>query len=227
MPGRAVLSTNGPGGGTTLSPPPIPPGRVLHAVAFTPAVRGYPGGIADMAAEQSDLAPGDVLDGRRSWAGAPAAEAAPGAGPAAPALGTSVWQQSVAAWQEAGIDWLREKHPGPSAEDHTAAEADLQHTEPIPVVPAFDPRDQAAAAGRAEDAVDEDLVVLSATETTAAPSETAAAAAGAAPGQNTAGVDDDVIVLRDAGAAAATGQGEAGNTEAGAGSGAAARRGRD
>jgi hypothetical protein len=230
MPGRTVLSTNGPGGGTTLSPPPIPPGRVLRAVAFTPAVRGYPGSIADMATEQGDLAPGDVFDGGGSWAGAPAAETAPGAGPAAPApaLGTSVWQQSVAAWQEAGIDWLREAHRGPSAEDRAAAEADLQHTEPIPVVPAFDPPDRAAAAGQAGDAVDEDLVVLSATETTAAPSESAAAAAGTgsvapgtAPGQNAAGVDDDVIVLRDAGAAAATGQGEAGNTEAGAGSGAA------
>src|SRR6516162_2072432 len=109
MPGRAVLSTNGPGGGTTLSPPPIPPGRVLRAVAFTPAVRGYPGGIADMAAEQDDLAAGDLLDGGSSWAGAPAAAAAPGAAPAAaaPARGTSVWQQSVAAWQEAGIEWLR------------------------------------------------------------------------------------------------------------------------
>jgi len=81
MPGRAVVSTNGPGGGTTLSPPPIPPGRALRAVAFTPAVRGYPGGIADMAAEQDDLAAGDLLDGGGSWAGAPAAEAAPGAGP--------------------------------------------------------------------------------------------------------------------------------------------------
>ena len=63
MPGGAVVSTNGPGGGTTLSPPPIPPGRALRAVAFTPAVRGYPGGIADMAAEQDDLAAGDSPDG--------------------------------------------------------------------------------------------------------------------------------------------------------------------
>jgi len=201
---------------------------VLRAVAFTPAVRGYPGGIADMAAEQDDLAAGDLLDGG-SWAGGPATEAAPSAGPAvaATALGTSVWQQSVAAWQDAGIDWLREMHPGPSAEDRAAAEADLQHTEPIPVVPAFEPPGQDAAAGQAEEAVDEDLVVLSATETTAAPGESAAAgtgsvAAGTAPGQNAAGVDDDVIMLRDAGAAAATGQEEAGNTDAGAGSGLAA-----
>jgi len=216
MPGGAVVSTNGPGRGITLSPPPIPPGRVLRAVAFTPAVRGYPGGIADMAAEQDDLTAGDLLDGGGSWAGAPTAEAAAGAGPgagsaaAAPGLATSVWQQSVAAWQEAGIDWLRETPPGSSAEDRAAAEADLQHTEPIPVVPSFDQPDQAVAAGRAEDAVDEDLVVLSATETTAAPSESATAAAGTgsvaagtAPGQNAAGVDDDVIVLRDAGSAAA------------------------
>src|SRR5215469_9892394 len=223
MPGGAVVSTNGPGGFTTLSLPPIPPGRVLRAVAFTPAVRGYPGGIADMAAEQDDLTAGDLLDGGGSWAGAPAAEAVPGGGPsagpaagsaagpgrgpaagpaaAASGLATSVWQQSVAAWQDAGIDWLREMHPGPSAEDRAAAEADLQHTEPIPVVPAFEPPGQDAAAGQAEEAVDEDLVVLSATETTAAPGESAAAgtgsvAAGTAPGQNAAGVDDDVIMLR-------------------------------
>src|SRR5215469_5951360 len=91
MPGGAVMSTNGgTGGGTTLSPPPIPPGRVLRAVAFTPAVRGYPGGIADMAAEQDDLAAGDLLDGGGSWAGALAAEAAPGGGPTAgPAVGSA------------------------------------------------------------------------------------------------------------------------------------------
>src|SRR5215470_10467011 len=185
MPAGAVVSTNGgAGGGTTLSPPPIPPGRALRAVAFTPAVRGYPGGIADMAAEQDDLAAGDLPGGGGSWAGppaaaaAPVAAAAPGAGPNAAALATSVWQQSVAAWQEAGIDWLREARPGPSAQDRAAAEADLQHTEPIPIVPGFDPPGQAGPAGRAAAAaVDEDLVVLSAAEATAAPSESAAAAA--------------------------------------------------
>src|SRR5262245_56931535 len=173
MPGGAVVSTNGgTGGGTTLSPPPIPPGRVLRAVAFTPAVRGYPGGIADMAVEQDDLAAGDLLDSSGSWADAPVIAAAPGAGPAAaaPAFASSVWQQSVAAWREAGIDWLREARPGPSADDRAAAEADLQHTEPILVVPAFDPPDQPGPAGPAAEAA----------------------------------VDDDVVVLRDAGAAAAT-----------------------
>src|SRR5215470_16094077 len=183
MPAGAVVSTNGgAGGGTTLSPPPIPPGRALRAVAFTPAVRGYPGGIADMAAEQGDLAAGDLPDGGGSWADPPApaatpvVAAAPGAGPNAAALATSVWQQSVAAWQEAGIDWLREARPGPSAEDRAAAEADLQHTEPIPVVPAVDPPGQAGPAGPAAEApVDEDRVVLGATDATAAPGEAAAA----------------------------------------------------
>src|SRR5215813_1781776 len=165
MPAGAVVSTNGgAGGGTTLSPPPIPPGRALRAVAFTPAVRGYPGGIADMAAEQDDLAAGDLLDGGGSWSGARVTAAAPGAGPAAvaPALATSVWQQSVAAWQEAGIDWLREARPRPSVEDRAAAEADLQHTEPIPVVPAVDPPEHAGPA--AEAAAGEDRVVLGATD---------------------------------------------------------------
>jgi len=225
MPGGAVVSTNGgTGGGATLSPPPIPPGRVLRAVAFTPAVRGYPGGIADMAAEQDNLATGDLLDGGGSWADAPVTAAAPGAGPAAAAsaFAISVWQQSVAAWQEAGIDWLREARPAPSVEDRAAAEADLQHTEPIPVVPAVDPPGQAGPAGPAAEApVDEDRVVLGATDATAAPGEAAAApgtgsatpeaGTGTAPGQNAAVVDDDVVVLQDAGAAAATGTGGTGD----------------
>src|SRR5215469_13507551 len=111
MPVGAVVSTNGgAGGGTTLSPPPIPPGRALRAVAFTPAVRGYPGGIADMAAEQDDLAAGGSGEGTGFEPGEPRADAREGAGRQnAPSAvpGTSVWQQSLAAWQTAGIDWLR------------------------------------------------------------------------------------------------------------------------
>jgi hypothetical protein len=169
-----------------------------------------------MAAEQDELAAGNLLDAGGSWGDPPVATGGPDA--AAPALATSVWQQSVAAWQEAGIDWLREAHPGPSAEERAAAEADLQHTEPIPVVPAFGPPDQAGTAGRAAEAVvDEDLVVLG---TTAAPSESEAAGAGTGTvsGQNAAGTDDDVIVLRDAGAAAAAGTGGSGDAAAKAGS---------
>ena len=136
-------SSGGPGaGGATLSPPLAPPGRALRAVAFTPAVRGYPGGIADMAAGQDDLAAGESGDGPGSRAGERGATASAGAERASAARavpGTSVWQQSLTAWQEAGIDWLRSVRPAPSAEDRAAAEDDLQHTQPIPVVPGFDP----------------------------------------------------------------------------------------
>ena len=106
MPAGAVVSASGgPGaGGATLSPPPVPAGRVLRGVAFSPAVRGYPGGIADMAAEQGDLTDGDEPDGGTAWTAAPAAAAGGGLGQLAaqPAAGTSVWQQSIAVWREAG-----------------------------------------------------------------------------------------------------------------------------
>jgi hypothetical protein len=196
------VNTSGPGaGGATLSPPPAPPGRALRAVAFTPAVRGYPGGIADMAAEQDDLVEGDAGHSPGSWAGERGATASAGGGRkgvAGAVPGTSVWQQSLTAWQEAGIDWLREARRAPSAEDRAAAEADLQHTQPIPVVPAFDPRGQAGPGERP-----------------AAPAgETAAAAAGAGAagtGAAKAAVDEDVtgedVMLRSGAEAAAAAPG--------------------
>jgi hypothetical protein len=95
---------------------------MLRAAGFAPAVRGYPGGIADVAAEQDEFTTG-----------------APGDG------GGSVWQQSVAAWREAGIDWLQEARPGPTPEDVAVAEAGDHNTEPIPVVPGSDPPEQAGA----------------------------------------------------------------------------------
>jgi hypothetical protein len=226
-------------GGTTLSPPPSPSGRALRAVAFTPAVRGYPGGIADMAAEQEDFAAGGPGDSTGLWTGEPDASAPAGAArqnSVGAEFGASVWQRSLAAWQEAGIDWLREARPAPSAADRAAAEADLQHTEPIPVVPPFDLPGQpgaggqavapgagtatmAAAAGVAKatadaDVPDEDLIVLSGTDSaatgTAAPGAAAAESGSAAPegvanGPSSAatGVDEDVIVLSGAGAVAA------------------------
>jgi hypothetical protein len=214
---------------------------VLRGVAFSPAVRGYPGGIADMAAEQGDLTDGDEPDGGTAWTAAPAA-AAGGLGQLAvqPAAGTSVWQQSIAVWQEAGIDWLREarREPArkaarePSPEDRDAAEADLQHTEPIPVVPAFDvprqagPAEKAGAAGRPADVAGE----AAAATARAGAAEQAAARTGSAqpratqpgaaqpgatqpgatqpgatkpgPAQTGAPVDEDLIVL-DAGTPAA------------------------
>jgi len=117
-------------GGTALF---ATPGRVPRGVAFAPAVRGYPGGIADMTGDLDELVTDEPLEDGEPWAvanpetgDAPGlAEDAPGqfqsAGPipgqpaqaesrpAQPesAEPVSVWQQSAAAWQEAGIDWLR------------------------------------------------------------------------------------------------------------------------
>lgn len=193
------MNTNGPGaGGAILSPPPVPPGQALRAVAFAPAVRGYPGGIADMAAEQDGLAAGDSGEATGSWTGEPGATAPAGAGrqnALSAVAGASVWQQSLAAWQKAGIDWLREARPAPSVEDHAAAEADLQHTQPIPVVPAADPPGRPGAGER---------LVGPASETAGAAA--GARAARAVPGEDVA--DEDVIVL--SGTGAATGSGAAG-----------------
>jgi hypothetical protein len=190
-------------------------------VAFTPAVRGYPGGIADMTAAQDDLVAGDTGASPSTWANERDVTAAAGEGRksgAGAVPGASVWQQSLSAWQEAGIDWLREAHPAPSTEDRAAAEADLQHTQPIPVVPAFDPPDQAVpgeraagpfgetAAGAAgagvagaaadRDVVDDDMIVLSGPETVAAePSHMAPGEMAGGSGSAAAGaVVDDVIV---------------------------------
>ena len=49
------------GGGTALF---ASPGRVPRGVAFAPAVRGYPGGIADMASDVDQPGPAGVGDGK-------------------------------------------------------------------------------------------------------------------------------------------------------------------
>ena len=127
------MSTGGGAGrgGTALS---ASPGRSPRGVAFAPAVRGFPGGIADMTSDGGELASGEPFGDDNLWAipadaetgDAPdAAEDAPDqgrpGGPLAvqpaqaqprqaqpkPAGPVSVWQQSAAAWQDAGIDWLR------------------------------------------------------------------------------------------------------------------------
>ena len=181
-----------------------------------------------MTAEQDDFT-GGSFDGGGSLAGEPAAMVAAGTGQqdsAGPAFGTSVWQQSVAAWQEAGIDWLREARPGPSPEDR-AAEDDLQHTEPIPVVPALDVPGQAGAPGpAAEPAAGEDLIVLSAAEATAAEPASGQAGAGAPDGAAAAGgpadevvADEDLVVFT---TAATEGTAPAGGTDSAATAGSAA-----
>jgi hypothetical protein len=131
---------------------------MLRAASFAPAVRGYPGGIADVAAEQDEFttgAPGDVSG--------------------------SVWQQSLAAWREAGIDWLQEARPGPTPEDVAVAEAGDHNTEPIPVVPGSDPAEQAGTGQdvvRSGDAEPAEHVAAAGGAEAAAGSRESAAAAG-------------------------------------------------
>ena len=205
------MSANGGPGreGATLS---FPPGRRLRAVAFAPAVRGYPGGIADMAADLDDLTPGETFADDEVWAPAEdvpvAAEVLTGqksqpGGGAGPAQPVSVWQQSLAAWQEAGIEWLGPEAPGMSQ----ATADDGPHTEPIPVVPAI------PAAGSTGDA--------------------AAAAAGGSTGQVTpdrSGGSSTGQASRDGAGGSSTGQASrdgAGRDGAGGdGAGGAARAGR-
>ncbi len=149
----------GPGGGGTALF--VPPGRVPRVVAFAPAVRGYPGGIADMAGDPDDYVPDLSFDEDGLWipgpvaapedaptqagrvpAQAATAQPAPGQpvpdqpvpGQPVPGQSVSVWQQSAAAWQEAGIDWLGPASTGARSVG-TAATEDPR-TEPIPVLSA-------------------------------------------------------------------------------------------
>jgi hypothetical protein len=162
-------------GGTALF---ASPGRVPRGVAFAPAVRGYPGGIADMAGDPDELVATEVGDGE-PWAITGDAESgdppdqAPPAGPVQPAQAespqtppepagpVSVWQQSAAAWQEAGIDWRRSPRAGvgPAGSSARAASArvrpvssppadDDPHTEPIPAVSADAPPGPAVRGGQ-------------------------------------------------------------------------------
>src|SRR5215470_5623110 len=109
-------------------------GRIPRGAAFAPAVRGYPGGIGDMASDLDELAADESSGGGELWA--VTADAGPGDAPEQdprapaglvpaesaraqsrqaqpePAEPVSVWQQSSAAWQEAGIDWLSSASAG-------------------------------------------------------------------------------------------------------------------
>ncbi len=127
----------------------------VPALGRTPALRGFPGGIGvagpgwpgGLAEEDQAVHerwPG-AADGTATAAGSGARPGAPvnGADVALPALarpgrgngagrrapGKSVWQQALSVWSTAGLEWQR---PAGWA----VADADLQRTEPIPVVPA-------------------------------------------------------------------------------------------
>ena len=93
-------------GGTTLS---IPQRRTLRAVAFAPAVRGFPGGIGDMAADLDDDLMPDEPSGDPGPLGdpGPPVAASPARRGQPPAPVPSVWQQSAAVWDEAGLAWQR------------------------------------------------------------------------------------------------------------------------
>ena len=144
--GRSVSENAGPAhGGVSLSVSPWALRGAIPALGHTPALRGYPGGI-DAAGPgwpgpagdgQPEHGPGPARgtrsradDGsgirgtrRRADDGSGIGEAMTGAG------GGSVWQQALGAWREAGLEWQRPAGWEP-------ADADLQRTEPIPVVSA-------------------------------------------------------------------------------------------
>src|SRR5437764_10817830 len=70
--GAAVSADNGPArGGTVLY---VPPGRGPRGVAFAPAVRGYPGGIADMAGDLDEYDIDLSFDDDELWEPAAAGE---------------------------------------------------------------------------------------------------------------------------------------------------------
>src|SRR5579871_4184361 len=95
--GTAVSPDTGPGwGGTALQ---VPPGRGPRGVAFAPAVRGYPGGIADMAGNQDEYDADLSFDDDELWE------------PAAPG------EQADVAEQADGAD------PGAAAGEHGDAPA--------------------------------------------------------------------------------------------------------
>src|SRR5579871_6340116 len=95
--GTAVSPDTGPGwGGTALQ---VPPGRGPRGVAFAPAVRGYPGGIADMAGNQDEYDADLSFDDDELWE------------PAAPG------EQADVAEQTDGAD------PGAAAGEHGDAPA--------------------------------------------------------------------------------------------------------
>jgi len=78
--GRAVNADSGPGrGGTALY---VSPGRGQRGVAFAPAVRGYPGGIADMAGDLDEYTADLSFDDDELWEPAVAGEPENAAGPA-------------------------------------------------------------------------------------------------------------------------------------------------
>ena len=78
--GAALSADNGPvRGGAALF---VSPGRVPRGVAFAPAVRGYPGGIADMAGDLDEYGTGLTFGDDELWE--PTAPAGPGDAAAGP-----------------------------------------------------------------------------------------------------------------------------------------------
>jgi hypothetical protein len=120
--GATVTTDGGPGtGGATLSAPP--PGPMLRDAAAPNVVRGYPGGMADLAGEPGGHGAGPVaVPGPAS--GGPAAAVA--------GEGGSVWQRSLTAWRAAGIDWEPAAAPAPGPEGTGAAAAVQQHAASSP-----------------------------------------------------------------------------------------------
>jgi hypothetical protein len=138
-------------GGASLAVSPWTLRGVIPALGHTPALRGYPGGIDAAGPSRPGLAVGDEppengpppAPGRPPEADAAGTDPGPRKRPRpwngrvggsrrgrAAGAGSSVWQQSFSAWRGAGLEWQRPAGWEP-------ADADLQRTEPIPVVAAI------------------------------------------------------------------------------------------
>ncbi|HUL26540.1 MAG TPA: hypothetical protein VLW44_12305 [Streptosporangiaceae bacterium] len=114
-----------------------PPGSVPVTAGGLPAHARSASGTAAGKGKRQRPWSGRAASGRAaSGRAARAPEEGATAGPAGP----SVWQQSSRAWHDAGLEWQR-----PAGWE--TADADLQRTEPIPVVPAV-----AAPAGAEQEA---------------------------------------------------------------------------
>ena len=109
--GVAVSADSGPGrGGTALY---VPPGRGQRGVAFAPAVRGYPGGIADMASDLDEYTADLSFGDDELWEPAAAGEPEDAAGPAYAAGQRDAARQRDAA--ESAEPGGAPSHTGPAA----------------------------------------------------------------------------------------------------------------
>ncbi len=127
-----MSADSGPGrGGTALF---VSPGRMQRGVAFAPAVRGYPGGIADMAGELDEYV-ADLSFGDDEWepTAAPEPEAeVPEAAPEPAEAGSPASGQATPGQQVPGQQAPDQQVPGQQAPAQSAA-AQSEAAQPVSV----------------------------------------------------------------------------------------------